>query len=130
MNRIIFSVVVLSGMTASAQVGKVGINTATPQATLSIEVDPANAASTATSNEGVLIPKLSKARIANIASPVDATMIYISDLTYTGTNPAVADITSKGFYYYDEDPVMPANSKWKKLNVNAEELTSTIQMEL
>lgn len=119
MNRIIFSVLVLSGMTASAQVGKVGINTATPQATLSIEVDPANAASTATSNEGVLIPKLSKARIANIASPVDATMIYISDLTYTGTNPAVADITSKGFYYYDEDPVMPANSKWKKLNVNA-----------
>ena len=119
MNRIIFSVLVLSGMTVSAQVGKVGINTATPQATLSIEVDPANAASTATSNEGVLIPKLSKARIANIASPVDATMIYISDLTYTGTNPAVADITSKGFYYYDEDPVMPANSKWKKLNVNA-----------
>ena len=119
MNRIIFSVVVLSGMTVSAQVGKVGINTATPQATLSIEVDPANAASTATSNEGVLIPKLSKARIANIASPVDATMIYVSDLTYTGTNPAVADITSKGFYYYDEDPVMPANSKWKKLNVNA-----------
>jgi len=46
-------------------------------------------------------------------------MIYVSDLTYTGTNPAVADITSKGFYYYDEDPVMPANSKWKKLNVNA-----------
>lgn len=46
-------------------------------------------------------------------------MIYVSDVTYTGTNPAVADITSKGFYYYDEDPVMPANSKWKKLNVNA-----------
>lgn len=94
----------LLGLTAKAQVGRVGINTASPEATLSIEVDPANALSTATSNEGVLIPKLSKARIANITTPVDATMIYVSDLTYTGTNPAVADITSKGFYYYDEDP--------------------------
>jgi hypothetical protein len=119
MNRIIFLAMLLLGLTAKAQVGRVGINTASPEATLSIEVDPANALSTATSNEGVLIPKLSKARIANITTPVDATMIYVSDLTYTGTNPAVADITSKGFYYYDEDPVMPANSKWKKLNVNA-----------
>ena len=119
MNRIIFLAMLLLGLTAKAQVGRVGINTASPEATLSIEVDPANALSTATSNEGVLIPKLSKARIANITTPVDATMIYVSDLTYTGTNPAVADITSKGFYYYDEDPVMPVNSKWKKLNVNA-----------
>ena len=119
MNKSLFITLVLSGMTANGQVGRVGINTASPQATLSIEVDPSNTLSTATSNEGVLIPKLSKTRIANITAPVDATMIYVSDLTYTGTNPAVADITSKGFYYYDEDPVMPANSKWKKLNVNA-----------
>ena len=96
-----------------------GVNTNNPKATLDIQPSPANALSTATTNEGVLIPKLSKTRVANIATPEDATMIYVSDVTYTGTNPAVADITSKGFYYYDEDPVMPANSKWKKLNVNA-----------
>lgn len=118
MKKELFMVLVLSGFTTNAQVGRVGINTATPQATLSIEVDPANALSTATSNEGVLIPKLSKVRIANIAAPVDATIVYVSDLTYSGSNTAVADITSKGFYYYDEDPMVPANSKWKKLNVN------------
>ena len=55
MNRIIFLAMLLLGLTAKAQVGRVGINTASPEATLSIEVDPANALSTATSNEGVLI---------------------------------------------------------------------------
>ena len=119
MKKALFSAFLLSAVAVNAQIGKVGINTNNPKATLDIQPSPANALSTATTNEGVLIPKLSKTRVANIATPEDATMIYVSDVTYTGTNPAVADITSKGFYYYDEDPVMPANSKWKKLNVNA-----------
>ena len=119
MKKALFSAFLLSAVAVNAQIGKVGVNTNNPKATLDIQPSPANALPTATTNEGVLIPKLSKTRVANIATPEDATMIYVSDVTYTGTNPAVADITSKGFYYYDEDPVMPANSKWKKLNVNA-----------
>ena len=119
MKKVLFSAFLLSAVVVNAQIGKVGVNTNNPKATLDIQPSPANALPTATTNEGVLIPKLSKTRVANIATPEDATMIYVSDVTYTGTNPAVADITSKGFYYYDEDPVMPANSKWKKLNVNA-----------
>ena len=116
MKKALFSAFLLSTLAVNAQIGKVGVNTDNPKATLDIQPSPANALPTATTNEGVLIPK---ARIANITTPVDATMIYVSDVTYTGTNPAVADITSKGFYYYDADPVMPINSKWKKLNVNA-----------
>jgi len=119
MKKALFSAFLLSTLAVNAQIGKVGVNTDSPKATLDIQPSPANALPTATTNEGVLIPKLSKTRVANIATPEDATMIYVSDVTYTGTNPTVADITSKGFYYYDEDPVMPANSKWKKLNVNA-----------
>ena len=119
MKKVLFSAFLLSTLAVNAQIGKVGVNTNNPKATLDIQPSPANALPTATTNEGVLIPKLSKTRVANIATPEDATMIYVSDVTYTGTNPTVADITSKGFYYYDEDPVMPANSKWKKLNVNA-----------
>lgn len=119
MKKALFSAFLLSAVAVNAQIGKVGVNTNNPKATLDIQPSPANALSTATTNEGVLIPKLSKTRVANIATPEDATMIYVSDVTYTGTNPAVADITSKGFYYYDADPVMPINSKWKKLNVNA-----------
>jgi hypothetical protein len=119
MKKALFSAFLLSTLAVNAQIGKVGVNTDNPKATLDIQPSPANALPTATTNEGVLIPKLSKTRVANIATPEDATMIYVSDVTYTGTNPAVADITSKGFYYYDADPVMPINSKWKKLNVNA-----------
>ena len=119
MKKALFSAFLLSTLAVNAQIGKVGVNTNNPKATLDIQPSPANALPTATTNEGVLIPKLSKTRVANIATPEDATMIYVSDVTYTGTNPAVADITSKGFYYYDADPVMPINSKWKKLNVNA-----------
>ena len=119
MKKALFSAFLLSAVAVNAQIGKVGVNTNNPKATLDIQPSPANALPTATTNEGVLIPKLSKTRVANIATPEDATMIYVSDVTYTGTNPAVADITSKGFYYYDADPVMPINSKWKKLNVNA-----------
>lgn len=119
MKKALFSAFLLSTLAVNAQIGKVGVNTNNPKATLDIQPSPANSLPTATTNEGVLIPKLSKTRVANIATPEDATMIYVSDVTYTGTNPAVADITSKGFYYYDADPVMPTNSKWKKLNVNA-----------
>ena len=119
MKKALFSAFLLSTLAVNAQIGKVGVNTDNPKATLDIQPSPANSLPTATTNEGVIIPKLSKTRVANIATPEDATMIYVSDVTYTGTNPAVADITSKGFYYYDADPVMPINSKWKKLNINA-----------
>lgn len=119
MKKALFSAFLLSTLAVNAQIGKVGVNTDNPKATLDIQPSPANSLPTATTNEGVIIPKLSKTRVANIATPEDATMIYVSDVTYTGTNPAVVDITSKGFYYYDADPVMPINSRWKKLNVNA-----------
>lgn len=119
MKKALFSAFMLSTLAVNAQIGKVGVNTDNPKATLDIQPSPANSLPTATTNEGVIIPKLSKTRVANIATPEDATMIYVSDVTYTGTNPAVVDITSKGFYYYDADPVMPINSRWKKLNVNA-----------
>ena len=119
MKKALFSAFLLSTLAVNAQIGKVGVNTDNPKATLDIQPSPANSLPTATTNEGVIIPKLSKTRVANIATPEDATMIYVSDVTYTGTNPAVVDITSKGFYYYDADPVMPIHSRWKKLNVNA-----------
>lgn len=99
---------------ASAQYDdRVGINTDTPKATLDLRPNPDNALATATTNEGLLIPKLSKARVANITTPENATMIYVENLIYTGTDPRVSGIISPGFYYYDA-----VNGKWKKLNMN------------
>ena len=48
---------------AYSQIGKVGINTNNPEATLDIRPNAANSAVGATTNEGMLVPRLSKARL-------------------------------------------------------------------
>ncbi|MBF1097198.1 MAG: hypothetical protein HXL37_02740, partial [Riemerella sp.] len=48
---------------AYSQTGKVGINTNNPEATLDIKPNAANSVVGATSNEGMLVPRLSKARL-------------------------------------------------------------------
>lgn len=56
-------------------------------------------------NQGMLIPKLAKARVAKIsdANLRQGTLIYIEDTAAaaTHTNAKVSQITSNGFYYYD-----------------------------
>ena len=53
---------------AFAQSGKVGVNTSNPEATLDIKPSAANAVTSATTNEGVLIPRVSKARLNSIST--------------------------------------------------------------
>ncbi|MCQ4156194.1 hypothetical protein PG294_11375 [Riemerella anatipestifer] len=93
------------GLVAYGQSGKVGINTGKPAATL--EVQPTSTNLAGTTNEGFIAPKLSKTRIAAIASPVEGTLVYATDEAdskisdYTGTDTKVAKITEKGYYYYN-----------------------------
>ncbi|MCO7318854.1 tropomyosin [Riemerella anatipestifer] len=93
------------GLAAYGQSGKVGINTGKPAATL--EVQPTSTNLAGTTNEGFIAPKLSKTRIAAIASPVEGTLVYATDEAdskisdYTGTDTKVAKITEKGYYYYN-----------------------------
>lgn len=92
---------------ASAQEGNVGINTSTPQATLEVQPTAANLAGT--TNEGIIAPKLTKERIAAIATPVEGTLVYATDATYAGTNSVVAKIDDKGYYFYN-------GTEWVKAN--------------
>lgn len=92
---------------ASAQEGNVGINTSTPQATLEVQPTAANLAGT--TNEGLIAPKLTKERIAAIATPVEGTLVYATDATYAGTNSVVAKIDDKGYYFYN-------GTEWVKVN--------------
>lgn len=96
---------------AYSQSGKVGVNTAAPKATLDITPSNANAAVGATTNEGLLIPRLSKARLKNIAASelTESTLVYVNDAT-AASNPSTVDVTSKGFYYYST-----AAGKWVKM---------------
>ncbi|EKB54235.1 hypothetical protein [Bergeyella zoohelcum] len=96
--------------------GKVGVNTIEPSATMDIRPSTANAQKEATTNEGIIAPKLSKTRIANIATPVEGTLVYATDdatsliSAYTGNDPKVAKITEKGYYFYNGTEWVKAGS--------------------
>ncbi|VDH04579.1 hypothetical protein [Bergeyella zoohelcum] len=96
--------------------GKVGVNTITPSATMDIRPSTANAQKEATTNEGIIAPKLSKTRIANIETPVEGTLVYATDETtspisaYTGGDTKVAKIAEKGYYFYNGTEWVKAGS--------------------
>ncbi|MRM83122.1 DUF4200 domain-containing protein [Riemerella anatipestifer] len=96
--------------------GKVGINTSSPNATLEIKPNTTNLLGA--TNEGIIVPKLSKTRVAKMPSPQEGTLVYVVDdakaedgggtiASYTGTDVRVTDITEKGYYYYN-------GTKWVK----------------
>ena len=112
MKRIMIIVASLSGLVSYAQSresAKVGINTTTPQATMEVQVGASNL--TGTTNEGIIAPRLSKERIANIENPIEGTLLYATDNVYAPAvenatiSERVADITEKGYYFYN-------GSKW------------------
>lgn len=107
MKQKLFFAMLLTGVLASAQTdyqGKVGINTAEPKATLDLNPSTENAAvKPNASNEGLLIPRLSKERLAKVASTnlQESTLVYVNDASYTGGETTVKNVKSKGFYFYN-----------------------------
>jgi len=109
--HIIFLGLLATTSLAFAQAGKVGVNTSNPEATLDIRPSAANAATTATTNEGVLIPRVSRDRLKSIATAnlKESTLVYVDNISGT-TNAVTSNVTSKGFYYYST-----TDSKWVKI---------------
>lgn len=95
----------LGAVAYAQQGGKVGINTITPQATLDIRANAENLKDGATSNEGLIIPQLTKARVIAIAKPVEGTQVYVTDEVLATDTQFVG--TGKGFYHYN-------GTKWAK----------------
>ncbi len=81
-----------------AQQTQVGINTSAPKATLDIRANPNAVAGT---SEGILIPRISKEKVAQMTTPETSTLIYVNDISFTTTEPKVAHITKVGFYHYN-----------------------------
>lgn len=84
---------------AYAQQGNVGINNSDPKGTLDVQPSASNLGGN--TNEGIIAPRLTKVRIANIAAPVEGTLVYATNATYTGSNTKVSKITEKGYYFYN-----------------------------
>ena len=94
----------------SSQVGKVGINTSTPAATLDIQPNTANALTTATTAEGLLVPRVSRQRAANMGTtPAVSTLIYVNSVADGSAAGTTANVDAVGFYYFN-------GSVWIKLN--------------
>lgn len=93
-----------------SQTGKVGINTPTPSATLDIQPNAANAVTTATTAEGLLIPRVSRLRAANMGTtPAASTLIYVNSVADGSAAGTTVNVDSVGFYYFN-------GTAWVKLN--------------
>lgn len=110
MNRIIASVLVLSGMTANAQVkdGMVGINTSEPRATLHIEPGVSE-------SKGLIIPRITAAQmktmtsLAHFGADHHAIITYLKEqLPATDRTGKLADVADPGYYFYNH-----TEAKWK-----------------
>lgn len=104
----------LSGVIIFAQDGNVGINAVTPKATL--EINMANVNENNDTNQGILIPRLSKTRVAEIHNNnlKTGTLVYVNNTDYTTATPndKVKNIKKEGFYYYD-------SSYWQHISDNS-----------
>lgn len=103
MKKVILTIGILAGVSSTfAQVGRVGINTDDPKATLHIKADKNNK----DNNPGLIIPDVSKDKL-DTGEPVESTLVYYSDGSNSAyinqnTGSTTENIGSKkGFYYYD-----------------------------
>lgn len=103
MKKVILTIGILAGVSSTfAQVGRVGINTDDPKATLHIKADKDNK----DNNPVLIIPNVSMDKL-NAEGHEESTLVYYSDgsnSTYINQNTGstTENIGSKkGFYYYD-----------------------------
>lgn len=103
MKKVILTIGILAGVSSTfAQVGRVGINTDDPKATLHIKADKNNK----DNNPGLIIPNVSMDKL-NENGHEESTLVYYSE----GSNSAYINQndqsttenigSKKGFYYYD-----------------------------
>ena len=110
MNRIIFSALLLSAVTANAQQQQVGINTAEPKATLHVEAG-------ASENKGVIIPRITaaemKAMTAGLGADHHSMMTYLKEqMPSADRTGKLVDVAESGYYFYDNTTGV---QKWKAL---------------
>ncbi|MHA3044270.1 hypothetical protein JSO61_002875 [Riemerella anatipestifer] len=81
--------------------GKVGINESQPKATLEITPNTANKSTTASTVEGILIPRVSRLRAANMGTGVtESTLLYIDSVADGAASGTTVNVDATGFYFF------------------------------
>ena len=120
MRRFIISALVLSAVTANAQVknGMVGINTDEPRATMHIEPGVSE-------SKGLIIPRITAAQMVSMSNLAHFGADHHAIITYLKEQLPAADRTGKlvdvadpGYYYYDNTTGV---QKWKTFGGGAEQ---------
>ena len=120
MKRLIFSALVLSAVTANAQVkdGMVGINTDEPRATMHIEPGVSE-------SKGLIIPRITAAQmktmtnLAHFGADHHAIITYLKEQLPTADRTGkLVDVAEPGYYYYDNTTGV---QKWKTFGGDAEQ---------
>ncbi|MDR6459494.1 hypothetical protein J2786_002601 [Chryseobacterium vietnamense] len=87
---------------------QVGINTATPTATL--DVNAKNSTGTGTAVEGLLIPRVDRQKAQSMAGVPVSTLIYVNNIATGTTTGNAVNIDTVGYYYYN-------GTVWTKLSI-------------
>ena len=118
MKRLIFSALVLSAVTANAQVkdGMVGINTDEPRATMHIEPGVSE-------SKGLIIPRITAAQmktmtnLAHFGADHHAIITYLKEtLPAADRTGKLAEVSEAGYYFYNHTA-----AKWQKFGGGAEQ---------
>jgi hypothetical protein len=117
MNKLLLSISALVyAANVSAQTGKVGINTETPQATLDIK----GVASDPTAHDGIIAPRLTGDELSkkNYTSAQTGALVYVTAPATSLTKQTV-NVSSIGYYYFDGSVWQTAGGNDWKMTGNA-----------
>lgn len=89
---------------------QIGIGNTDPKATL--DITATNATGTATTVDGIIIPRVTRERAQSMTSVTTSTMIYINEVATGSATGTTANVTSVGFYFYN-------GSTWEKIATGA-----------
>lgn len=105
--------IAVTGFAFAQSTAKIGVNTSTPSATLDIQPTATNAATSATTVEGVLVPRVSRLRASNMGTSVpESTLVYINSIADGSLAGTTINVDETGFYYFK-------NNVWTKVGGTA-----------
>lgn len=93
-----------------AAAGQVGIGTSAPEATLDVTAQNA----TATSVDGILIPRVSRLRAQNMAGTPLSTLVFVNDVTNGSATGTTVNVTATGFYFFN-------GTVWERFGTGADD---------